>query len=33
LWLASAFLFGGGYSGAMMSGAVAARTALAQAKR
>jgi phytoene dehydrogenase-like protein len=32
LWLASAFLFGGGYSGAMMSGAVAARTALAQGK-
>ena len=30
LWLASAFLFGGGYSGAMMSGAVAARTALAR---
>jgi phytoene dehydrogenase-like protein len=32
LWLASAFLFGGGFSGAMMSGAVAARMALARAK-
>jgi phytoene dehydrogenase-like protein len=30
LWLASAFLFGGGFSGAMMSGAVAARMALAR---
>jgi phytoene dehydrogenase-like protein len=29
LWLASAFVFGGGYSGAMMSGAVAAKAALA----
>jgi phytoene dehydrogenase-like protein len=29
LWLASAYLFGGGFSGAMMSGAVAARMALA----
>jgi phytoene dehydrogenase-like protein len=28
LWLASAYVFGGGFSGAMMSGAVAARTAL-----
>jgi phytoene dehydrogenase-like protein len=28
LWLASAFVYGGGYSGAMMSGAVAARMAL-----
>jgi phytoene dehydrogenase-like protein len=33
LWLASAFLFGGGFSGAMMSGAVSARTALARAGR
>ena len=33
LWLASAYLFGGGYSGAMMSGAVAARTALARGAR
>ena len=33
LWLASAFLFGGGYSGAMMSGAVAARMALARGPR
>jgi phytoene dehydrogenase-like protein len=33
LWLASAFLFGGGFGGAMMSGAVAARRALASAKR
>jgi phytoene dehydrogenase-like protein len=32
LWLASAFVFGGGFSGAMMSGAVAARMALAGAK-
>ena len=31
LWLASAFLFGGGFSGAMMSGAVSARMALAKA--
>jgi phytoene dehydrogenase-like protein len=29
LWLASAYVFGGGFSGAMMSGAVAARLALA----
>lgn len=28
LWLASAYVFGGGFSGAMMSGAVAARKAL-----
>jgi len=33
LWLASAFLFGGGFSGAMMSGAVSARMALARAAR
>jgi phytoene dehydrogenase-like protein len=33
LWLASAYLFGGGYSGAMMSGAVSARIALARARR
>jgi phytoene dehydrogenase-like protein len=33
LWLASAFLFGGGFSGAMMSGAVAARMALARGGR
>ena len=32
LWLASAFLFGGGFSGAMTSGAVAARMALAHTK-
>ena len=33
LWLASAFVFGGGFSGAMMSGAVAARMALARGGR
>lgn len=33
LWLASAYLFGGGFSGAMMSGAVSARMALARAAR
>jgi phytoene dehydrogenase-like protein len=33
LWLASAFLFGGGFSGAMMSGAQAARMALARGGR
>jgi len=32
LWLASAYVFGGGLSGAMMSGAVAARTALKEAQ-
>ena len=32
LWLASAFVFGGGFSGAMMSGAVAARMALAASR-
>jgi phytoene dehydrogenase-like protein len=33
LWLASAYLFGGGFSGAMMSGAVSARMAMAHAAR
>ncbi len=33
LWLASAYLFGGGFSGAMMSGAVSVRMALERAAR